>query len=42
MIGKKFDELRLTGALPTPSVVGLRILEITKADDYARQGKEWL
>lgn len=34
MIGKKFDELRLTGALPTPSVVGLRILEITKADDY--------
>lgn len=34
MIKKKFDELRLTGALPSPSAVGLRILEITKDDDY--------
>ena len=34
MIKKKFDELRLTGALPSPSTVGLRILEITKDDDY--------
>jgi len=34
VIAKKFDELRLTGTLPTPSVVGLRILEITKDDDY--------
>jgi len=30
----KFDELRLTGALPSPSGIGLRILEITKDDDY--------
>lgn len=30
----KFDELRLTGSLPSPSTAGLRILELTKDDDY--------
>jgi two-component system cell cycle response regulator len=34
VIGKEFDELRLTGALPTPSAVGLRILEIAQDEDY--------
>jgi diguanylate cyclase (GGDEF)-like protein len=34
VIGKKFDELRLTGALPSPSALGLRILAITQEDDY--------
>ena len=30
----KFDELRLTGSLPSPSTAGLRILELTREDDY--------
>ena len=34
MIHKKFDELRLTGALPSPSAVGLRVLEITKEEAF--------
>ncbi len=34
MIQQRFDELRLTGALPSPSAIGLRILEITQDDDY--------
>ena len=35
MIPKKFDELRLTGALPSPSAVGMRILELTRREDFA-------
>ena len=31
---KKFDELRLTGSLPSPSAAGLRILELTKDEDF--------
>lgn len=31
---RKFDELRLTGSLPSPSTAGLRVLELTKDDDY--------
>ncbi|MCP5021107.1 MAG: diguanylate cyclase [bacterium] len=34
MIQHRFDELRLTGALPSPSAIGLRVLEITQNDDY--------
>ena len=34
MIPKKFDELRLTGSLPSPSQIGLRILEITRDEEY--------
>lgn len=34
MIPKKFDELRLTGSLPTPSHIGLRILEITRDEEF--------
>lgn len=30
----KFDELRLTGSLPSPSSAGLRILELTKDENY--------
>jgi two-component system, cell cycle response regulator len=33
-VRKKFDELRMTGALPSPSGIGLRILEITKNENY--------
>tara|TARA_R110002072_G_scaffold125244_12_gene260995 strand:+ start:7874 stop:9913 length:2040 start_codon:yes stop_codon:yes gene_type:complete len=33
-VRKKFDELRMTGSLPSPSGVGLRILEITKDENY--------
>lgn len=33
----KFDELRLTGALPSPSAAGLRILELTRTDEYDPQ-----
>ncbi len=40
MIGKKFDELRLTGNLPSPSPIGLRILEITRSDDYDQEELE--
>ncbi|MEM8709427.1 MAG: HDOD domain-containing protein, partial [Planctomycetota bacterium] len=31
---RKFDELRLTGSLPSPSTAGLRILELTKDEHY--------
>jgi two-component system cell cycle response regulator len=34
LIQQRFDELRLTGALPSPSAIGLRILEITQENDY--------
>jgi len=34
LIPKKFDELRLTGSLPSPSFVGLRVLKITESEDY--------
>lgn len=37
MISKKFDELRLTGTMPTPSAVALRILELTQQDDYDQE-----
>jgi diguanylate cyclase (GGDEF)-like protein len=37
VLEKKFDELRLTGALPSPSSVGLRILEITQDDGYEQE-----
>ena len=40
MIGKRFDELRLTGALPTPSAVGLRILELARSEDYEQRELE--
>ncbi|MCP3920772.1 MAG: diguanylate cyclase [bacterium] len=33
MIQKIFDELRLTGELPTPSTLGLRILDLTREGD---------
>ncbi|MEM6674656.1 MAG: diguanylate cyclase [Planctomycetota bacterium] len=31
---RKFDELRLTGSLPSPSAAGLRILELTKDEEF--------
>ena len=34
MIQKRFDEIRLTGALPSPSAIGLRILELTQDENY--------
>lgn len=37
MLGRKFDELRLTGALPSPSAIGLRILDVTKSDDHDQE-----
>lgn len=35
MIKKRLDELKLTGALPSPTGVGLAILELTRAEDYS-------
>ena len=35
MQSKKLDELKLTGALPSPSGVGLKILSLTQDEDYA-------
>lgn len=32
---RQFNELRLTGSLPSPSAAGLRILELTSTDDFA-------
>ena len=32
---KQLDELKLTGALPSPSGVGMLILQLTQGDDYA-------
>lgn len=37
MLGSKFDELRLTGSLPSPSAIGLRILELTKSDEHDQE-----
>ena len=34
MLGKQFDELRLTGCLPSPTGVGLAILRQTQNDDF--------
>lgn len=33
MLDKKFEELRLTGKLPSPMGVGLKILQITQSED---------
>ncbi|MBL8861881.1 MAG: diguanylate cyclase [Planctomycetes bacterium] len=33
MLEQQFEELRLTGRLPSPTGVGLRILQITQSDD---------
>ncbi len=33
MLDTQFDELRLTGRLPSPTGVGLKILELTQSDD---------
>jgi len=35
MQAKKLDELKLTGALPSPSGVGLEILSLTRDEDYS-------
>jgi diguanylate cyclase (GGDEF)-like protein len=35
MLGKRLDELKLTGNLPSPTGVGLAILELTSRDDYS-------
>lgn len=35
MQAEKLDELRLTGALPSPSGVGLKILSLTQDEDYS-------
>jgi diguanylate cyclase (GGDEF)-like protein len=35
MIKKRLDELKLTGALPSPTGVGLSILELTRGEDYS-------
>ncbi len=35
MKDKQLDELKLTGALPSPTGVGLSILELTRGEDYA-------
>ncbi|MDA1264124.1 MAG: diguanylate cyclase [Planctomycetota bacterium] len=40
MISRKFDELRLTGGLPSPSAIGLRILAITEGEDYDQRELE--
>ncbi len=37
MLPKQFDELKLTGSLPTPTGVGLAILRVTGAEDYSVQ-----
>ena len=37
MIHARFDELRSTGNLPTPSAIGLRILQLTHDEDYAQE-----
>ncbi|MDP6954787.1 MAG: HDOD domain-containing protein, partial [Planctomycetota bacterium] len=34
---RTFDELKLTGRLPSPSAVGLRILKLTQAEDYSQE-----
>ena len=37
MLDKTFEELKLTGELPSPTVVGMRILELTRSDDYSAE-----
>jgi len=37
LLGSKFDELRLAGSLPSPSAIGLRILELTKSDEHDQE-----
>jgi hypothetical protein len=32
---KTFDELKVSGKLPTPSGVGMAILKLTQRDDYS-------
>ena len=34
MLQQKFDELRLTGSLPSPSAIGLRVLELAQNEEY--------
>lgn len=34
MLQQKFDELRLTGSLPSPSAIGLRVLELTQNEGF--------
>ncbi len=36
-VRKTFEELKLTGQLPSPPGVGMRVLELTGSDDYAAQ-----
>ncbi|MCC6407015.1 MAG: diguanylate cyclase [Planctomycetes bacterium] len=35
MLGKRLDELKMTGNLPSPTGVGLAILELTSREDYS-------
>ena len=35
MLNERFDELKHGGKLPSPSGVGLRILQLTKSEDYS-------
>ncbi len=37
MIQKNFEELRLTGQLPSPSGVGMQILKLTQGDDFSTE-----
>jgi len=37
VLGRKFDELRLTGTLPSPSAIGLRILDITRTENHDQE-----
>jgi len=37
MIHKTFEELRLTGQLPSPSGVGMKILTLTQKDDFSTE-----
>ncbi len=37
MIHKTFEELRLTGQLPSPSGVGMEILRLTQRDDFSTE-----
>ena len=37
MIRKTFDELKLTGKLPSPSGVGMKILQLTRGDEYSAE-----
>ena len=37
MSSKTFEELKLRGELPSPTGVGMRILELTRSEDYSTQ-----